>query len=38
VCVFVCVCLIVCDLEASQKGRLEPIWAIAPQKDIIIYV
>jgi len=34
----VCVCLIVCDLETSQRGGLDPIWVTAPQKPISIYV
>ena len=39
VCVYICVCLIVCDLETSQRGGLAPIWAIAPKKKhISIYV
>ena len=38
VCVCVCVCLTLCDLETSQRGGLDMIWAIAPQKRISIYV
>jgi hypothetical protein len=26
------VCLIVCGLETSKPGGLDPIWAVAPQK------
>jgi hypothetical protein len=26
------VCLIVCDLETSKQGSLNPTWAVVPQK------
>ena len=28
----VCVCVIVCDLEISKRGGLDPTWVVAPQK------
>jgi hypothetical protein len=29
---YVCVCLIVCDLETSKRGGQSPIWAVAPKE------
>jgi hypothetical protein len=33
VCVFVCLFVIVCDLEISKLGGPGLIWAVAPQKN-----
>jgi hypothetical protein len=32
VCLFVCLCAIVCDIETLTMRRPRPEWAVAPQK------
>jgi hypothetical protein len=32
VCVYVCMCLIVCDPDTSDRCYLDPTWCVQPQK------